>query len=91
MAHAPKNRWTRALDRRASTLSAGAMFGLYVAGGVLLIVSVFIVLGGLLLVTGTTGSGWVSRIVGVALIAIAAGLFRFGLWATNQYTVQRRN
>jgi hypothetical protein len=61
-----------------------------VVGQLLLIISTFVAIGGLLMVTGTLGIGWGARFVGTALLLVAAGGFFGGKWATNQFAVQRR-
>ncbi len=91
MSSVPKNQWTRTLNQRESTLSATAMFFFSIAGQLLLIISSFVAIAGLLLITGSIGSGWGARIGGVALALGATGGFLAGSWATNQYSVQRRS
>lgn len=86
----PRNLWTRSLQRKASTLSAASMFVLYVGGAILLVISSFGAMAGLLMVTGDLGEGWTMRLVGVGVVLAAIGLFLFGKWATLQYSVQRR-
>jgi len=79
------------MDRRASTLSAGAMFFFSIVGQLLLIVSMFVAMGGLLMVTGTLGHGWEQRIIGIGLVVAATGGFLGGTWATSQFAVQRKS
>lgn len=86
----PTNRWTRALKQRPTSVSALAMFGFYIAGSILVIISSLAAFAGLLLVIGAVGSGWGARIAGAGLVLAAVGGFFIGRWATNQYAVQRR-
>lgn len=67
------------------------MFVLYVGGAILLVVSPFSAIAGLLMVTGDLGDGWTMRLVGVGVVLGAIGLFLFGKWATMQYSVQSRH
>lgn len=85
-----KNRWTRALEQKASTLSALAMFGVYVSGGILLIASTLAGMVGVLRVIGAIGDGWGSRFWGLVLTLGSAVVFMAGRWATNQYATQQR-
>lgn len=91
MAPAPMNRWTRALRQRPSTISALAMFGFFIAGSMLVIISSLAALAGLLLVGGAVGSGWGGRLAGIAVLAGAVACFLVGRWATYQFRVQRRS
>lgn len=86
----PKNRWSQDIDRSPRVTTALAGFGAYVLGALLLIVSVWVLVGGLLLVTGTVGSGWQGRLVGVGLTVGGVALFTAGRWLTAQYAVQRQ-
>ena len=86
----PKNRWSLAMDRSPSVPTAVSRFGVYIAGALLLIISVWMAIAGLLLVGGAIGSGWQGRLVGSGLIVGAVVAFFVGRWATNQYAVQRR-
>ena len=86
----PRNVWTRTLERKASSLSAASMFVLYVGGSLLLVMSSFGAIAGLLMVTGDLGDRWTTRLVGVGVVLASIGLFLFGKWATLQYSVQRR-
>ena len=60
----------------------------YLGGTLLLMVSVFLVLAGLLLVVGVTGSGWQDRATGVALMLGGIAAFAAGRWATYEYSIQ---
>lgn len=65
------------------------MFFFSIIGQLLLIVSTFAALAGLLLVAGTLGAGWGARVVGGGLVVSAVVGFVVGTWATNEYAVQR--
>ena len=90
MTSTPRNRWTEELDRRASTLSAAGMFGLYIVGQLVLIVCSIAAMGGTLFVLGALGDGLGGRAVGVAILAIAGGGFYLGAWASREFAVQQR-
>ena len=85
-----RNRWTEELDRRASTLSAAGMFGLFIFGQLILIVSAIAALGGLLLVVGALGTGWAARAIGAGVLLAAAAGFYLGGWASREFSVQRK-
>ena len=86
----PRNRWTRTLDRKESTLSAAAMFFFSIVGQLALIVSTFVIIGGLLMLFGSTEDGVGERFLGLAMVAAAIAGYVGGIWAVNQFTVQRR-
>lgn len=87
----PKNRWTRAIDRKATLGTALGGFGAHIAGSLLLIVSVYLTIPGLLFVVGTLGTGgWQHRLLGAGLVTFGAVLFMVGRWTSDQYAVQRR-
>lgn len=91
MHQAQKNRWTRTLDQRVSTLSASAMFFFSIVGQLLVIISSFAAIAGLLMLAGALGSGWGARVIGLGWVLFAVAGFVFGAWTTNQYAVQRRS
>ena len=68
--------------------TAASLFVVYLAGTLLMIASVFLILGGLLLVVGTIGSGWQGRVTGVGLVIAGTAAFAIGRWTTYQYAVQ---
>ncbi len=70
--------------------TALAGFGAYMIGVLLLIVSVWVFVAGLLLVTGTIGSGWEGRLIGVGLTVGGVALFAAGRWSAGEFTVQQR-
>ncbi len=84
---APKNRWWRDIDRSPRVGTAAAGFGAYLIGALLLIVSVFLIIPGILLVVGSMGSGWQGRIAGVGLIVVGAAALVVGRWLSDQYAV----
>ena len=83
-----RNRWTRSIERSPTVKRAASSFAAYLAGTLLLMASVFLFLGGLLLVIGVTGSGWQDRARGIALIAGAIAAFAIGRWTTYEYSIQ---
>ncbi len=85
-----RNRWSRTLDRKESTLSAAAMFFFSIVGQLALIVSTFVIIGGLLMLFGSAEDGVGGRLVGLAMVAAAIAGYVGGAWAVNQFTVQRR-
>ncbi len=86
----PRNRWTEELDRRASTLSAAGMFGLFIFGQLVLIISAMAALGGFLMVVGALGSGWTARAIGAGVLLAATVGFYLGGWASREFSVQRK-
>ncbi len=87
---APRNRFTQELDRKASTLSATGMFGLYILGQLILIICSIAAMGGLLALVGALGTGLGGRLVGVAVLAVASVGFYLGAWASREFAVQQR-
>ena len=90
MTTTPRNRWTQELDRRASTLSAAGMFGLYIIGQLVLIVCSIAAMGGTLLVLGVLGSGFGGRLVGAGVLVLAGIGFYLGAWASREFAVQQK-
>ena len=86
----PRNKWSDELDRKASTLSAAGMFGLFIVGQLLLIVSTIGGIGGLLMITGPADTEVETRIVGGVLILLAGAGFFVGAWASREFSSQSR-
>ncbi len=66
----------------ATAASAGLIWA---AGTLALLIAVFPIFAGVLLATGSMGSGWHGHVAGVGLIAAGVGLLAFGRWATYQW------
>lgn len=78
------------MDRQASTLSAAGMFWLFMVGQLVMIAASIAALGGLLMVAGAIGSGWIARFAGSGLLLAAGGGLYLGAWASREYSAQRR-
>ena len=78
------------LEPRESVISASSHFVFQVGGNLLAIIAVWVAFAGLLGVTGTMGSGWQGRVVGVIVMAAAVGLFLLGKRMAIENRVMRR-
>lgn len=81
-----KNHFAEAIDRSPTVATAAGAGLVWAAGTLALLVAVFPALAGLLLVSGSMGSGWLDRLAGAGLLAGGAALLAFGRWATYQYS-----
>lgn len=84
---APKRRFSQAIDRSPKVGTLAVSFGAYLLGSLLLIVSVFLIIPGLLLLLGSMGSGWQGRVTGVALVVVGTAALVAGRWLSDQYAV----
>ncbi len=87
----PKNRLSRALERRPSTSTAFGGFAAYMLGMLLLMASVFVMIAGLVMVVRGALGSWAGRAVGAGLLLVGAAMFALGRWLSDQYSVQRRH
>jgi hypothetical protein len=61
-----------------------------VGGNLLAIIAVWVAFAGLLATTGTMGSGWQGRVLGVVALAAAVGLFWLGKRMAIENRVMKR-
>ena len=85
------NQMSRALDQRPTTATALSGFAGYILGMLLVMGSVFALIGGLaMLVDGAWGS-WLGRVAGVGVMSVGVGVFALGRWLMQECAVQRRS
>jgi hypothetical protein len=78
------------LEPRDSVISASSHFVFQVGGNLLVVIAVWVTFAAILGVTGTMGSGWQGRALGVIGLATGVGLFRLGRRLAIENRVMRR-
>ena len=78
------------LEPRESVISASSHFVFQISGNLLAIIAVWVGFAALLAVTGTMGSGWQGRIIGMLGLGAAVLLFLVGKRMAIENRVMRR-
>ena len=86
----PKNRLSRALDRRPTVAAAAEGFATHIFGMLLVMASVFVMIAGLVMSVDGAWGGWQGRAAGVGLLLGGAAVFAGGRWLMDEFAVQRR-
>ena len=77
------NLWKRVIHAEPKVSSGASMWALYMVGALMILVSVFTLLGAVLWIAGEIGTGWQGRVAGGFGVLVAFAMFWVGRWMTG--------